>query len=53
MIQNQLNSLQALLGQAAGVTLLSTSGQTGVGLKVNIRGLGTIGNSFTIILKTD
>ncbi len=43
--QNQLNPLQALQGQAAGVTVLSTSGQPGAGMKVNIRGLGTIGNS--------
>lgn len=43
--QNQVNPLQALQGQAAGVTILSTSGQPGAGMKVNIRGLGTIGNS--------
>jgi TonB-linked SusC/RagA family outer membrane protein len=43
--QNTLNPLQALQGQAAGVTILSTSGQPGAGMKVNIRGLGTIGNS--------
>ncbi len=43
--QNQVNPLQALQGQAAGVTILSTSGQPGAAMKVNIRGLGTIGNS--------
>lgn len=43
--QNQVNPLQALQGQAAGVTILSTSGQPGASMKVNIRGLGTIGNS--------
>ena len=43
--QNTVNPLQALQGQAAGVTILSTSGQPGAGMKVNIRGLGTIGNS--------
>jgi TonB-linked SusC/RagA family outer membrane protein len=43
--QNTLNPLQALQGQAAGVTILSTSGQPGAGMKVNIRGLGTIGNA--------
>lgn len=39
------NPLQALQGQAAGVQISSTSGQPGDGLRVNIRGLGTIGNS--------
>lgn len=43
--QNQVNPLQALQGQAAGVTILSTSGQPGASMKVNIRGLGTIGDS--------
>ena len=39
------NALQALQGQAAGVNITSTSGQPGGGYKVNIRGVGTIGNS--------
>ncbi len=43
--QNQLNPLQALQGQAAGVNISSTSGQPGSGMKVTIRGLGTIGNA--------
>lgn len=37
--------LQALQGQAAGVQISSTSGQPGEGMKVVIRGLGTIGNA--------
>ncbi|WP_442795377.1 SusC/RagA family TonB-linked outer membrane protein [Pelobium manganitolerans] len=43
--RNQVNPLQALQGQAPGVSITSTSGQPGAGLKVVIRGLGTIGNS--------
>lgn len=42
--QNQLNPLQALQGQAAGVSISSTSGQPGSDMKVVVRGLGTIGN---------
>jgi hypothetical protein len=43
--QNQLNPLQAMQGQAPGINIISTSGQPGAGLKVVVRGLGTIGNS--------
>lgn len=43
--RNQVNPLQALQGQAPGVSITSTSGQPGAGMKVVIRGLGTIGNS--------
>ncbi|MBB3188487.1 SusC/RagA family TonB-linked outer membrane protein [Microbacter margulisiae] len=39
------NALQALQGQTAGVNITTTSGQPGGGIKVNIRGVGTIGNS--------
>lgn len=42
---NTTNALQALQGQAAGVNITTTSGQPGGGIKVNIRGVGTIGNS--------
>lgn len=42
---NTTNALQALRGQAAGVNITSTSGQPGGGFKVNIRGVGTIGNA--------
>ncbi len=43
--RNTTNALQALQGQAAGVNITSTSGQPGGGFKVNIRGVGTIGNA--------
>ncbi len=42
---NTTNALQAMKGQAAGVNITSTSGQPGGGFKVNIRGVGTIGNA--------
>ena len=37
--------LDGLQGQTAGVTISNTSGQPGSSMKVNIRGVGTIGNS--------
>lgn len=43
--RNQVNPLQALQGQAPGVSISSTSGQPGASMKVVIRGLGTVGNS--------
>lgn len=43
--QNQLNPLQALQGQVAGVNITSTSGQPGSALNVVIRGIGTTGGS--------
>lgn len=42
---NTTNPLQALQGQTPGMTIVSESGQPGEGMKVNIRGLGTIGSS--------
>ncbi len=42
--QNTNNALQALQGQTPGMTITSTSGQPGSDMKVNIRGLGTVGN---------
>ena len=39
------NALQSLQGQAAGVQITSTSGQPGEGLRVLIRGAGTISGS--------
>lgn len=42
---NTLSPLQALQGKTPGVNISSTSGQPGAGMKVVIRGLGTIGNS--------
>ena len=43
--RNTTNALQAMQGQTPGVQITSTSGQPGEGLKVVVRGLGTIGNS--------
>ncbi len=42
---NTTSALQALQGKTPGVNISSTSGQPGAGMKVTIRGLGTIGNS--------
>ena len=42
---NTISPLQALQGRTPGVNITSTSGQPGSGMKVTIRGLGTIGNS--------
>ena len=39
------DAMQGLQGQVAGVNIASTSGQPGEGMKVTIRGAGTIGNS--------
>ncbi|HKJ42510.1 MAG TPA: TonB-dependent receptor, partial [Sunxiuqinia sp.] len=43
--RNTTSALQALQGQTPGVQITSESGQPGEGLKVTVRGLGTIGNS--------
>lgn len=43
--RNSTNALLAMQGQAAGINITSTSGQPGGGLKVNIRGVGTVGNA--------
>lgn len=42
---NTTSPLQAMQGKTPGVNIASTSGQPGSGMKVNIRGIGTIGNS--------
>lgn len=47
---NTNSPLQAMQGQMPGVTISSTSGQPGEGMKVQIRGLGTIGNSQPLYL---
>ena len=47
---NITSPLQALQGQMPGVTITSNSGQPGTGMKVMIRGLGTIGNSSPLYL---
>ncbi|WP_347158584.1 SusC/RagA family TonB-linked outer membrane protein [Pontibacter chitinilyticus] len=43
--QSTTNALQALQGQAPGVQIASTSGQPGEGMRVIVRGLGTVGNA--------
>jgi TonB-linked SusC/RagA family outer membrane protein len=43
--QSTVSPLTALQGQTPGVTILKTTGEPGAGFKVNIRGMGTIGNS--------
>ena len=40
-----LDVVNALQGQSSGVSITSTSGQPGAGMVVNIRGVGTAGNS--------
>ncbi|MDE6336392.1 MAG: SusC/RagA family TonB-linked outer membrane protein, partial [Muribaculaceae bacterium] len=47
---NTTSPLQAMQGQMPGVNISSTSGQPGSGMKVTIRGLGTIGNSSPLYL---
>ena len=47
---NTTNALQALQGMAPGINITQGSGQPGKDMKVNIRGLGTIGNSQPLYL---
>lgn len=47
---NTTSPLQAMQGQMPGVNITSESGQPGSGMKVNIRGLGTVGNSSPLYL---
>lgn len=47
---NTTSPLQAMQGQMPGVNITSESGQPGAGMKVNIRGLGTVGNSGPLYL---
>jgi TonB-linked SusC/RagA family outer membrane protein len=47
---NTTSPLQAMQGQASGVSIVSTSGQPGSDMKVSIRGLGTVGNSSPLYL---
>ncbi len=42
---NTTSPLQALQGKTPGVTISSTSGQPGKGMKVTVRGLGTVNNA--------
>ena len=47
---NTTSPLQAMQGQMPGVNITSNSGQPGTGMKVQIRGLGTTGNSSPLYL---
>lgn len=47
---NTTSPLQAMQGQMPGVNISSESGAPGSGMKVNIRGLGTVGNSGPLYL---
>lgn len=47
---NTTSPLQAMQGQMPGVTITSESGKPGAGMKVNIRGIGTVGNSGPLYL---
>jgi len=47
---NTTNPLQALQGQTPGMTIISQSGQPGEGMKVNIRGIGTVGSSSPLYI---
>ena len=47
---NTTNPLQAMQGQTPGVSISSTSGQPGSGMKVQIRGLGTVGDASPLYL---
>ena len=48
--QNTTSPLQAMQGQLPGVSITSNSGQPGESMKVQIRGLGTIGNASPLYL---
>ena len=47
---NTNSPLQAMQGQTPGVNISSTSGQPGEGMKVSIRGLGTVCNASPLYL---
>lgn len=48
--QSTTNALQALQGQAPGVQITSSSGQPGDGFNIIIRGKGTIGNFWPLVV---
>ncbi len=47
---NTTNALQAMQGQAPGISITQETGQPGKGMKVSIRGVGTVGNSAPLYL---
>ena len=48
--KNGTNALQALQGKTSGVNITSTSGQPGEGMKVIVRGTGTLNNSAPLYI---
>ncbi len=48
--RNATSAMQALQGQAAGVNITSSSGQPGEGMKVSIRGVGTIADASPLYI---
>ena len=48
--QNSVSAMTALQGVTPGVQIVKSSGQPGEGFKVNIRGLGTTGNSSPLYI---
>jgi len=48
--QSTTNALQALQGQASGVQITSSSGQPGDGFNIIIRGKGTIGDFWPLVI---
>ncbi len=48
--QNSVSAMTALQGVTPGVQIVKSSGQPGDGFKVNIRGLGTTGNSTPLFI---
>ncbi len=48
--RNATSAMQALQGQAAGVNITSSSGQPGEGMKVSIRGVGTISDASPLYI---
>lgn len=47
---NTTSAMQALQGQTPGVNITTTSGQPGKGLKVTVRGLGTVNNASPLYI---
>ena len=47
---NTTSALTAMQSQSPGVNIVQTTGQTGDGFKVNIRGIGTVGDSAPLVI---
>jgi TonB-dependent starch-binding outer membrane protein SusC len=47
---NTVSSLTAMQGQSPGVSITQNSGKPGSDFKINIRGLGTIGNASPLVI---